>query len=70
MPSTVIRFFTYDSPRRRLTIVFRSGRSYVYLDVPQEVFEGFAASFSKGEYFNSQIRDHYAFERVESAESR
>jgi hypothetical protein len=42
----------------------------VYLDVPQAVFEAFAAAFSKGEYFNSHIRDHYAFERVESAESR
>jgi hypothetical protein len=69
MPSTVIRFFTYDPDRRHLTIVFRSGRRYVYREVPKEVFEAFAAAFSKGEFFNSQIRDHYAFERVESARS-
>jgi len=69
MPSTVIRFFTYDPAHRRLTIVFRSGRRYVYREVPEEVFEAFTAAFSKGEFFNSQIRDHYAFERVESARS-
>lgn len=67
MPSTVIRVFTYDAARRRLTIVFRSGRRYVYRDVPEEVFEAFAGAFSKGEYFNSHIRDRYAFERAESA---
>lgn len=66
MPSTVIRFFTYDPATRRLTIVFRSGRRYVYRDVPAEVYEAFTAAFSKGEFFNSHIRDHYAFERVET----
>ena len=66
MPSTVIRFFTYDPTYRRLTIVFRSGRRYVYREVPEEVFEAFTAAFSKGEFFNSQIRDRYEFDRVES----
>jgi len=69
MPSTVIRFFTYDAPHRRLTVVFRSGRRYVYREVPAEIFEAFAAAFSKGEFFNSRIRDHYEFERVEAARS-
>jgi hypothetical protein len=69
MPSTVIRFFSYDAARRRLTVVFRSGRRYAYIDVPQDVFDGFAAAFSKGEYFNVHIRDRFAFERIDSVQS-
>jgi KTSC domain-containing protein len=69
MPSTVIWFFTYDAPDQRLTVVFKSGRRYVYLGVPPNIVEEFRAAFSKGEYFNAHIRDHFAFERAGSATS-
>ena len=63
MPSSVIRFFRYDTAKRQLLIVFQSGRRYVYRDVPKEIHDGMRASLSKGEYFNAHIRDRYAYER-------
>jgi hypothetical protein len=64
MPSTVIRSFDYDSTSRELSIVFRSGRRYIYQDVPAATFEEMKAAFAKGEFFNSRIRDHFNFVRV------
>jgi len=64
MPSSVIRHFDYDPAERRLAVTFVSGRRYAYLDVPEEVAGDFRRAFSKGEYFNTAIRDHYPFERL------
>lgn len=67
MPSTVIRSFSYDPSRAELLITFQSGRRYVYCDVPEEIFTAMKASFAKGEFFNSHVRDHYTFRRIEQS---
>jgi len=59
MPSTVIRRFDYLADRRALDVEFVSGRRYRYDDVPEEVAAAFRAAFSKGRFFNDQIRDRY-----------
>jgi len=59
MPSSVIRRFMYVPESRELTIEFVSGRRYVYAKVPAEDVEAFRAAFSKGSYFNRNIRDHF-----------
>ena len=59
MPSTVIRRFDYRPQTRELLIVFTTGRRYLYSDVPEEVVSSFRSAFSKGVYFNRQIRDRY-----------
>ena len=63
MPSTVIRSYQYDRRRRELDIVFQSRRRYTYRDVPEDTYEAMKAAFSKGEFFNRHIRDHFPFER-------
>lgn len=63
MPSSVIRAFHYRPDDRRLDIVFVTGRRYTYHDVPVEVFEAMKAARSKGEFFNTRIRDRYTFTR-------
>lgn len=63
MPSTVIRSFEYDATRRRLLIVFQSGRRYTYEAVPPQIFAALQGSFSKGEFFNTHIRDKFTFVR-------
>jgi hypothetical protein len=68
MPSTVIRSFDYDEARRELRVVFRSGKRYLYQEVPPEVYVRMKASFAKGEFFNEHIRDHFPFVRDTSAE--
>ncbi|MEJ6789347.1 KTSC domain-containing protein [Brevundimonas sp. BR2-1] len=67
MPSSVIRQFSYDEPRRRLRITFTSGDVYDYLDVPPMVPDGLRAAGSKGRFFSARIRDRFAFERIRIA---
>ena len=64
MPSSVIRAFEYDPAEHKLAVTFVTGRRYAYLGVPEKVASEFRKAFSKGEYFNAAIRDHYAFERL------
>lgn len=59
MPSTVIRSFEYDAARNELTVVFTTGRVYVYSLVPPAIADAFKAAFSKGVFFNENIRDKY-----------
>jgi len=63
MPSTVIRAHWYSARRRELTILFQTGKAYIYLDVPEEVHAGMTAASSKGEYFNQAIRGRFTFVR-------
>jgi len=65
MPSTVIRSLKYDTIRRELLVVFQSGRRYVYENVPEETFTAMRQAFSKGEFFNDHVREHFAFRRIE-----
>jgi hypothetical protein len=61
MPSSVIRAFHYDPVHRSLDITFVSGRQYRYLEVPESLHAAFRAAFSKGEFFNRHIREHFDF---------
>jgi KTSC domain len=64
MPSTAIRYFGYDAAKRALQVTFVTGRRYVYDDVPPDVFEAFKSAFSKGAFFNREIRDSYAYREI------
>jgi lysyl-tRNA synthetase class 2 len=63
MPSSVIESFLYDAQTQELSVTFRSGRRYIYKDVPRETAEGLSAAASAGEFFNTHIRDQFSFER-------
>jgi hypothetical protein len=63
MPSSVIRHFWYDPAHLKLDVVFVSGNRYRYHDVPEETYRGMRQAFSKGEFFNEHIRDHYRHTR-------
>jgi hypothetical protein len=65
VPSTVIQSFQYDANQQELLVVFRSGRRYVYQQVPEETYAAMRRSFSKGEFFNEHIRERFEFRRVE-----
>lgn len=66
MPSSVIRNFLYRAEDKALDITFTTGRKYRYLNVPAQIYDEMCAAFSKGEFFNQHIRDHYDFERLSS----
>ena len=64
MPSSVIRYFRYDSAQRQLEVLFVSGRRYRYHDVPEEIYSELRQARSKGEYFNSHVRDRFRYSRT------
>jgi hypothetical protein len=61
MPSAVIRSYAYNPEKSELTIVFQTGRSYLYQNVPPQTYDAMKASFAKGEFFNRHIRDKFRF---------
>ncbi len=69
MPSTAIRFISYDEDTERLSVTFVTGRRYVYERVPKDVFEAFLSASSRGGYFNSEIRDRYEYRESISRDS-
>jgi KTSC domain-containing protein len=62
--STTMRSVGYESKSKILEIEFQSGEVYQYLGVPKTVHVGLLGAKSKGQYFNCEIRDDYAFVRV------
>ena len=68
VPSSVIRSFEYDAPRRELRIRFQSGRRYVYRGVPEQTFRAMRAAFAKGEFFNTEIRGRFPFSRIDAGD--
>jgi hypothetical protein len=69
MPSTAIRYFRYDPAKRELVVTFITGRRYAYEEVPPAAFDAFKLAFSKGTYFNREIRDRYPYREVTNEHS-
>ena len=62
--SSVIRGAWYLPQRRRLELLFTSGRRYVYSEVPMAVASRFAEAQSKGRFYNLEIRDRFPCREV------
>ena len=58
--SEAIAKFAYDPTAMNLVIFFKSGGVYEYRNVSRDVFESFRAAPSKGQYFWTSIREHFA----------
>jgi lysyl-tRNA synthetase class 2 len=64
MPSTVIQSFVYETDISRLTVTFTTGRVYEYFLVPPSIAAAFHTAPSKGIYFNSHIRERFAYREI------
>ena len=64
--SAAINDIDYDAGRAKLLVRFISGERYVYVGVPDEVHRSFLAADSKGRFFQSEIRDRYPYNRIET----
>ncbi|HEY4075630.1 MAG TPA: KTSC domain-containing protein [Rhizomicrobium sp.] len=63
--STALTRISYDQAAHTLYATFReSGRTYVYEEVPQELYDALIFSDSIGAYFNAHVRDHFAFHEI------
>jgi hypothetical protein len=62
--SSNIEKIGYDDQKRQLHIIFLKKSHYVYFDVPNNTWEEFLASDSKGRFFARFIKGLYAFQNV------
>lgn len=55
----------YDQNTNTLEVELQSGAVFQYYDLPQKIYDEFEKAKSKTRYYNSNIRDVYAFSRVD-----
>jgi hypothetical protein len=49
----------YDEDAQELYVELKGGRTYIYSDVPQDVFQELMDAGSKGSYFAREIKPNY-----------
>lgn len=57
--------YDYDPKAKLLTITFKNGGSYKYIDVPEATFALFKQSESKGSFLSSKIKGIHKHEKIE-----
>jgi hypothetical protein len=62
--SSMIRAVGYDPETHTLEVLFNSGLTYLYEEVPPDVHEGLMAAESKGQYMRWAIIDMYPTRQV------
>ena len=61
MPSAVIDAYNYNADTETLTVRYRSGKVYNYLQVPEKVYKEMRATMAKGIFLNRSIKGKYPF---------
>jgi len=65
LQSAALKSVFYDVKRHSLRATFRdSGCSYVYEDVPLELYDALLFADSVGSFFNQNIRDRFVCRKV------
>ena len=54
----------YDHRTQTLEVEFVKGSVYQYFDVPQNIYDEFISSGSKGQYLAGNIKGNYRYARV------
>ncbi len=62
--SSTVMSIGYDRQTETLEIEFGSGRVYQYYGVPDNLHNEIMQTPSKGQFFNTYIRDQYPYSRV------
>lgn len=57
--SSNVEAIGFDPIGQELYVQFRSGRTYVYIDVPEATYDELMNSDSKGSYISREIRPNY-----------
>jgi hypothetical protein len=62
--SSMIHAVGYDPKSKTLEVVFNSGRTYIYEDVPPKVYKGLMVAESKGRYMRDEILEVYSYHQL------
>lgn len=60
----------YDEKSHSLKVVFRTGETYRYKNVPSFVYERLMSAESKGKFMHKYILGRFDYERLSTARSR
>ena len=60
----------YDEKSHSLQVVFRTGETYRYRNVPSFVYERLMSADSKGKFMHKYILNRFDYERVTTTKSR
>ena len=58
--SSMIHAVGYEAKTKTLEVVFNSGRTYIYEDVPSKIHKELMAAESIGQYMREEIIDVYS----------
>jgi hypothetical protein len=63
--SSALEQVSYDERAHTLCATFReTGRTYIYQEVPQELYDGLIFADSLGRYFNTHIQGRFPFREI------
>ena len=63
--SSALEQVSYDERAHTLCATFRgTGRTYLYQDVPQELYDGLIFAESLSRYFNTHIQGRFPFREI------
>jgi len=62
--SSSVTAIGFDSDLNDLEVKFKSGKTYLYADVPEAVFDNLMDSPSIGQFVNQQIKPVYNYSLV------
>lgn len=62
--SSNIESVGYDASGRELYVRFLAGRTYVYSDVPAELYEELLRAPSKGSFYNRAVRSIFPYREL------
>ena len=61
--SSMISAVAYDDAARDLLVIFNTGQTYVYGNVPREVYDNLLKADSKGSYMKDFVIDMFPYRR-------
>ena len=61
--SSNLESFWYDKEKKMLTVEFKNGSVYEYLEVPEKVFNEMRVAESKGKFLNKYIKNVFKFKK-------
>ena len=63
--SSMILGVRYDETTHNLEVIFRTGETYRYKNVPPFEYEGLLSAKSQGQYMHKRILGRFDYERVD-----
>ncbi|HOH61206.1 MAG TPA: KTSC domain-containing protein [Bacilli bacterium] len=62
--SSNLKFASYDTSTKVLTITFKNGSIYEYYEIPWALFTKFRMAKSHGKFFSKEISRNFKYKRI------